>query len=133
MSFHPDLIYNFNPMASKLSPPCHRVTLPTCPLVTEVRAIDRILYNAKSDTMKTISYTDARNQLASLMESASEDREPVTITRNGVAAVVLMDAEEYSMMVETMHLLSSPANAKRLAKGISEFTSGKFKKSKAWK
>ena len=112
-------------MSSKLSPPF--------PLATEGRAIDRILYNTISVTMKTISYTDARNQLASLMESASEDREPVTITRNGAAAVVLMDAEEYSMMVETMHLLSSPANAKRLAKGINEFTSGKFKKSKAWK
>lgn len=112
-------------MPSKLSSPC--------PLVTEVRGIDRILYNTNSVTMKTVSYTDARNQLASLMESASEDREPVTITRNGAAAVVLMDAEEYSMMVETMHLLSSPANAKRLAKGINEFTSGKFKKSKAWK
>ena len=75
-------------MPSKLSSPC--------PAATEVRAIDRILYNAKSVTMKTVSYTDARNQLASLMESASEDREPVTITRNGAAAVVLMDAEEYS-------------------------------------
>ena len=113
--------------------PCPHVTLPTCPLATEGRGIDRILYNTISVTMKTVSYTDARNQLASLIESASEDREPVTITRNGAAAVVLMDAEEYSMMVETMHLLSSPANAKRLAKGITEFTSGKFKKSKAWK
>ena len=112
-------------MPSKISSPC--------PLATESRAIDRILYNNKVWVMKTISYTDARNQLASIMESASEDREPVTITRNGAAAVVLMDAEEYSMMVETMHLLSSPTNAKRLAKGIKEFTSGKFKKSKAWK
>jgi antitoxin YefM len=83
--------------------------------------------------MKTISYTEARNQLAALMESANEDREPVTITRNGTAAVVIVDAGEYSMMVETMHLLSSPANAQRLARGIHEFSEGKFKKSKAWK
>jgi antitoxin YefM len=95
--------------------------------------IDRILYMSNSTFMKTISYTEARNQLASLMESANEDREPVTITRNGSAAVVLVDAGEYSMMVETMHLLSSPANAQRLAKGIQEFSEGKFKKSKAWK
>jgi antitoxin YefM len=83
--------------------------------------------------MKTVSYTDARNQLASLMESANDNREPITITRNGSAAVVLMDAEEYSMMVETMHLLSSPKNAQRLAQGIAEFTAGKFKNSKKWK
>jgi len=120
-------------MSAEIYSPCHRVTMSPCPLTSSARAIDRILYITQNGTMKTISYTDARNQLASLMESASADREPVTITRNGSAAVVLVDAEEYSMMVETMHLLSSPANAKRLAKGINEFTSGKFKKSKAWK
>jgi dihydroxy-acid dehydratase len=44
--------------------------------------------------MKTVSYTDARNQLASLMEAANADREPVAITRNGAASVVLVDAAE---------------------------------------
>ena len=118
-----------------MSYPCPRVTVPTCPLnaASLARSIDRILYIRQTASMKTVSYTDARNQLASLMESASEDREPVTITRNGAAAVVLVDAEEYAAMTETMHLLSSPANARRLAKGINEFTTGKFKKSKAWK
>jgi antitoxin YefM len=89
--------------------------------------IDRILYNGQPSPMKTVSYTDARNQLASLIEAANEDREPVTITRNGAAAVVLVDAGEYAAMAETIHLLASPKNAARLHKGLAEFKAGKFK------
>ena len=109
------------------------VPWPTCPLVATGHAIDRILYSHNLQEMKTVSYTDARNQLATLIESASEDREPITITRNGAAAVVLIDAEEYAAMAETMHLLASPTNARLLTKGLKEFKAGKFKKSKAWK
>ena len=90
--------------------------------------LDRILYRQHSDAMKTVSYTDARNQLASLMEAANADREPVAITRNGAASVVLVDAAEYAAMAETFHLLSSPRNADRLRKGLADFKSGKFKK-----
>ena len=90
--------------------------------------LDRILYRRHNDPMKTVSYTDARNQLASLMEAANADREPVAITRNGAASVVLVDAAEYAAMAETFHLLSSPRNADRLRKGLADFKSGKFKK-----
>ena len=90
--------------------------------------LDRILYRRHNDSMKTVSYTDARNQLASLMEAANADREPVAITRNGAASVVLVDAAEYAAMAETFHLLSSPRNADRLRKGLAEFKAGKFKK-----
>ena len=78
--------------------------------------------------MKTISYTEARNRLAQLMAEATADHEPVAITRNGTAAVVLIDAEEYASMAETLALLSSPANARRLRKGLGEFKAGKFKR-----
>ena len=91
-------------------------------------SLDRILYIKQTALMKTVSYTDARNQLASLMEAANADREPVAITRNGAASVVLVDAAEYAAMAETFHLLSSPRNADRLRKGLAEFKAGKFKK-----
>jgi antitoxin YefM len=98
------------------------------PSPSEADRLDRILYIWQTIAMKTVSYTDARNQLASLMEAANADREPVAITRNGAASVVLVDAAEYAAMAETFHLLSSPRNADRLRKGLSEFKAGKFKK-----
>jgi prevent-host-death family protein len=45
--------------------------------------------------MQTISYSEARNQLAGLMEAVSRDREPIMITRNGAGRVVLLAVEEY--------------------------------------
>ena len=40
--------------------------------------------------MKTLSYTEARNGLAGLIKVAETDREPISITRNGHSAVVLL-------------------------------------------
>jgi len=87
--------------------------------------IDRILYARQNAAMRTISYTDARNSLARLMAEAADSREPVAITRNGATAVVLVDADEWASMQETLHLLSSPANARRLQAGLAEFAKAK--------
>lgn len=77
--------------------------------------------------MQTISYTEARNRLASILEMASRDREPITITRNGEGTVVLLAAEEYSAMEETLHLLSTPANAERIREGLADYAAGNLK------
>ena len=74
--------------------------------------------------MTTFSYTNARNNLASVMKKATDDREPITITRNGHESVVVLSMEEYESMEETLHLLSSPANAERIRQGIVDFESG---------
>ncbi len=76
--------------------------------------------------MQTVNYTEARNQLASLMEAASRDREPITITRNGQGKVVLLAVEEYEAMETTLHLFSTRANAAQLQKGLAEYEAGRF-------
>ncbi|BDS06071.1 antitoxin [Oceaniferula spumae] len=76
--------------------------------------------------MTTLSYTNARNNLASVMKQATDDREPITITRNGHESVVVLSMEEYESMEETLHLLSSPANAERLRQGLEDFEKGNF-------
>ena len=77
--------------------------------------------------MKTVSYTDARNRLSTLMESAVRDREPITITRNGAGTVVMLAEEEYSAMAATLHLLSTPANAERIRQGLADYEAGKIR------
>ncbi len=76
--------------------------------------------------MLTISYSEARNQLAGLMETAMRNREPITITRNGAGTVVMLAAEEYAAMEETLHLLSTPANAERIRQGLTDYAAGKL-------
>ena len=64
--------------------------------------------------MKAISYTAVRENLASTMDRVCDDREAVIITRKRDQSVVMISLEEYDALLETAHLLRSPANARRL-------------------
>jgi antitoxin YefM len=70
--------------------------------------------------MKAITYTAARENLASTMDRVCVDHDPVIITRNRDQAVVLMSLEDYESLQETAYLLRSPVNAGRLLESISE-------------
>lgn len=70
--------------------------------------------------MKVITYTAARESLASTMDQVCVDHDPVIITRNRDQAVVMMSLEDYESLQETAYLLRSPANARRLLDSISE-------------
>jgi antitoxin YefM len=68
--------------------------------------------------MSVVSYTSARQNLKDLMDKVVEDHAPVTITRGSNPPVVMMSLEDYEAMEETMHLIRSPENARRLARGM---------------
>ena len=74
---------------------------------------------------KTVSYTEARANLASILQEANDTLEPIIIERRGKKAVALIDAAELSSIMETVHLLSSPANAKRLFEALDQAAAGK--------
>ena len=61
-----------------------------------------------------ITYTQARTNLASLCDKVTENREVVIIHRRGAEDVALIAADELTSLLETAHLLRSPANAERL-------------------
>jgi antitoxin YefM len=75
--------------------------------------------------MTAISYTAARENLASTMDKVCNDHDPVIITRNRDQAVVMMSLEDYSSWEETAYLMRSPANARRLLESIAEIEKGK--------
>ena len=80
--------------------------------------------------MKSITYTAARENLASTINRVCEDRAPVVITRNRDQAVVMLSLDEYESLEETAHLLRSPENAKRLLRSIGQLERGKGKRKK---
>lgn len=65
-----------------------------------------------------ISYTQARDHLASYMDRAVADHEVITIRRKvsdgTTQEVALIDADDLNSLLETIHLLSSPKNAERI-------------------
>ena len=68
--------------------------------------------------MNAITYTAARENIASTMNQVCLDRDPVIITRKRDQSVVMIALEDYEALEETAYLLRSPANAKRLIASI---------------
>jgi antitoxin YefM len=75
--------------------------------------------------MTAITYTAARENLASTMDRVCADHNPVIITRNRDQAVIMISLEDYEALQETAYLLRSPANAKRLITAIQSLDAGK--------
>jgi antitoxin YefM len=74
--------------------------------------------------MRAISYTKARNTLASTMKQVCEDHNPIIVTRKNNQAVILMSLEDYESLTETAYLMQSPKNAKRLIDSIEDLKAG---------
>ncbi|MBI4754066.1 MAG: type II toxin-antitoxin system prevent-host-death family antitoxin [Betaproteobacteria bacterium] len=64
------------------------------------------------------TYSQARERLATLMDRATEDREIVVVRRRKGEAVAMIAADELQSLMETAHLLRSPANAERLLNAL---------------
>jgi antitoxin YefM len=78
-------------------------------------------YSAMAHT----SFTELRQNMASFFDQVTEDREPLVVTRQGGKAnVVIMSEDEFTGWQETVHLLRSPANAKRLMASVRKVRSG---------
>ena len=72
------------------------------------------------------TYSQARENLASLLNQVTQDREIAIISRRGSEDVALVSADELSGLLETAHLLRSPANAKRLLAALHRSQSKKL-------
>jgi antitoxin YefM len=76
--------------------------------------------------MAHVSYSELRNNLASYMDEVCDNRAPLFVTRQNARSVVMMSEEDYEGLMETVHLLKSPANAARLLRSIKEADQGQL-------
>jgi len=74
--------------------------------------------------MQAVSYSEARENLKSMIDKVVADRAPLAITRQRGEGAVLVSASEWASIEETLYLLSSPKNAKRLLDSIAELDAG---------
>jgi antitoxin YefM len=73
------------------------------------------------------TYSNARANLASLLDQVADNREIVIINRRGSEDVALVAVSELSGLLESAHLLRSPKNAQRLLTALKRATSKKLK------
>jgi antitoxin YefM len=76
--------------------------------------------------MSHVSYTELRSKLAKYMDQVCDSRTPLHVTRQNARAVVMVSEDEYEGIMETLHLLQSPANAARLLRSIEEADKGQL-------
>nr|WP_314623083.1 type II toxin-antitoxin system prevent-host-death family antitoxin [uncultured Noviherbaspirillum sp.] len=74
--------------------------------------------------MNVVSFSDARNHLKEVIDRVVQDADVTVITRRDAPDAVLMSLDQYNSLLETVHLLSSPANAAHLARSLSELRAG---------
>ncbi len=74
--------------------------------------------------MKTLSYSQSRARYAEVLDSVTDDREEVVITRSGHEPVVIVSLDDYEALKETAYLLRSPENARRLLASIERLEAG---------
>ncbi|HQV94823.1 MAG TPA: type II toxin-antitoxin system prevent-host-death family antitoxin [Anaerolineales bacterium] len=64
------------------------------------------------------TYTSAREQLASLLDRVTKDREVVIIQRRGSEDVAMISADELASLTETAYLMRSTQNAQRILSAL---------------
>ena len=74
--------------------------------------------------MRIISFTKARNELKAVLDNVVNDVDYTVITRRDAEDAVVISLDHYNSLMETVHLLKSPANAAHLAKSIDQYKSG---------
>jgi len=80
--------------------------------------------------MDVLNFSDTRSRLKAVMDKVVRDRAPVVVSRKNGEAVVMISLADWNATEETTHLLSSRANAERLAASITELHGGKGKERK---
>ena len=77
--------------------------------------------------MRIVSFTEARNGLKAVLDAVVNDADTAVITRRDSEDAVVMSLDYYNSLMETVHLMRSPANAEHLNRSISQFKVGKVK------
>lgn len=76
--------------------------------------------------IKTLPISQARQELASLVNKAQKRLDEYVITVNGVPSAVLMSAQEYDSLKETVDILSNPGLMKAIREGEKDIEKGRY-------
>lgn len=72
----------------------------------------------------TLSVADARAQFSKVIESAISTHERFDVTRNGSRAAVILSADDYDALIETVDILSRPDEVEAIRTGLRDLEAG---------
>jgi antitoxin YefM len=74
--------------------------------------------------MKVVSFSEARNNLKTVFDEVVDNADYTIVTRRDAEDVVVMSLDSFNSLLETFHLLKSPANATHLQRSIAQYRQG---------
>ena len=77
--------------------------------------------------MRVINFSDARNQFKQVIDQVVADCDVTIISRRDSDDAVVMSLDTYNSIMETFHLLKTPANVKHLEKSLEQYRKGQTK------
>ena len=75
--------------------------------------------------MRDINVTEAKNRLTELVKEVESTTSAYSIQRSGHRAAILLSAEEYESLLETLEVLADRNLTKQIAQSMKEFSEGK--------
>ena len=76
--------------------------------------------------MRVVNFSEARNSLKQVIDQVIDDADYTVIARRDAPDAVVMSLDTFNSLMETVHLLRSPANAAHLARSIEQYRRGKL-------
>lgn len=74
--------------------------------------------------MRVVNFSEARKGLKSVIDAVVNDADYTVISRRDAPDAVLMSLDTFNSIMETAHLLGTPANAAHLADSIAQHQRG---------
>ena len=78
--------------------------------------------------MRIINFSQVRSQLKQVFDQVVQDADFTVISRQDAQHAVVMSLDTFNSLMETLHLIKSPSNIKRLEKSITQYREDKTKK-----
>ena len=76
--------------------------------------------------MTVVNFSEFRNNLKHNLDSVSNDKDVVVVSRSKDKNVVLLPLSEYNSLMETIHLMQSEKNRQRINEALLEMSKGEY-------
>ena len=76
--------------------------------------------------MRVINFSEARNNLKFILDQVTDDADYTIISRRDSEDAIVMSLDTFNSLMETFHLLKTPANAQHLLKSIKQYQKGQI-------
>ena len=86
----------------------------------------KLLYRLLDNAVQVVSFSEARESFKAVLDRVEADADVTLITRRHAKGAVVMSLDTYNSLIETVHLLRSPANAAHLQRSLEQADRGEL-------